>query len=463
MHHQMMQQRIGELRRTFESGKTSGYAWRRSQLLALQRFLVEKEGAVADAIRRDFGKSPAETFLTETAFVRGEVRHSLGHLRTWMKPERVPLPLHYQFGRAFVEHRPFGLALVIGAWNYPLNISLSPLVSALAAGNCVLLKPSEHAPVTSRVVAEGIASYLDESAVAVIQGGVEETKALLRERFDCIFYTGSRNVGREIMLAAASYLTPVILELGGKSPCIVEKDACLRTAARRVIWAKFLNAGQTCIAPDYLLVQRDAAESLLQHMKEALDKFYGPDPENSPDYPRIISERHFDRLENLMNAGQVVAGGVRDRTGRYIAPTILQGVTFDDPVMKEEIFGPLLPVITYDTIDDALVMLKLNPDPLAVYLFTSNEATKAKVISATRSGGFCCNDLLFQTAIHGLPFGGTGESGFGRYHGKAGFDAFSYRRSILHRTNFPDPDFRYPPYGRCKFGFLRKIVEMFDY
>lgn len=454
--------KLSELRRTFETGKTSDYSWRRTQLLALQRFLIEREGDIADAVRRDFGKSPAETFLTETAFVRGEIRHSLRLLRKWMKPERVPLPLHYQFGTARIESRPFGVALIIGAWNYPLNITLSPMVGALAAGNCIVLKPSEHAPNTSRIVAAGIAAYLDESAVAVFQGGAEETKALLRERFDCIFYTGSRPAGREIMLAASGSLTPLILELGGKSPCIVEKNACLRKAARRIIWAKFLNAGQTCIAPDYLLVEHGAADELLQHMKEAIGKFYGSDPEKSPDYSRIVSERHFDRLEKLMVAGEIVAGGIRNRNGLYIAPTIIRGVTLDDPVMKEEVFGPILPVMTYGTIDDALALVKRNPDPLAVYLFTSDNTAPGKVLGAIRSGGFCINDLLFQSAIHALPFGGTGESGFGRYHGKAGFDAFSYRRSILHRTNFPDPDLRYPPYSRVRFGMLRRIVELFD-
>ncbi|NTW10395.1 MAG: aldehyde dehydrogenase family protein [Chlorobiaceae bacterium] len=458
-----MQERLSQLRRTFESGTTSGYSWRRAQLLALQRFLVEKEKDIADAVRRDFGKSNAETFLTETAFVRGEVRHCLLRLRKWMRPERVFLPLHYQFGRASIEPRPLGTALVIGAWNYPVNICLSPLVGALAAGNCVVLKPSEHAPHTSRIIAEGIAGYLDETAVAVFQGGVEETKALLGERFDCIFYTGSRRVGAEIMHAASRSLIPVILELGGKSPCIVEKDACIRTAARRIVWAKFLNAGQTCIAPDYLLVHRDAAEELFLHMKEAIGKFYGPDPEKSADYPRIVSERHFDRLESFMGTGEIVTGGTRDRKALYISPTVISGVSPDDPVMMEEIFGPVLPVMTYETIDEALALLRLNPDPLAVYLFTSDNAVIRSLSGAIRSGGFCINDLLFQSAIHGLPFGGTGASGFGRYHGKAGFDAFSYRRSMLQRSNFPDPDLRYPPYGRLKFGLLRKIVEMFDY
>jgi aldehyde dehydrogenase (NAD+) len=463
MHLKEMQQRLEQLRTTFDSGRTAGYSWRRSQLLSLRRFLVEKEKEIAEAVRKDFGKSNAEMFLTETAFVRGEIRHALRRLRQWMRPERVFVPLYYQFGRARVEYRPFGVALIIGAWNYPLNICLSPLVSAIAAGNCAVLKPSEHAQHTSRVIAEGLVHYLDDSAVAVIQGGAEETKALLGERFDCIFYTGSRTVGAEIMKAASKNLTPVILELGGKCPCIVEKDANLRTAARRIVWAKFLNAGQTCIAPDYLLVHRDAQSELLRHIQEALVGFYGHDPEKSRDYPRIVSTRHFERLEHLMGAGEIVAGGSRDRDTLYISPTVIRGVSPDDPVMREEIFGPVLPVLTYETISEAIALVGRNPDPLAVYLFTSGTAAIRSFSKAIRSGGFCINDLLFQSAIHALPFGGTGASGFGRYHGKAGFDGFSYRRSMLHRSNFPDPDLRYPRYGRLKFGLLRKIVELFDY
>ncbi len=462
MHPDMIQEKLAELRRTFASQKTAGYSWRRSQLLALQRFLAERENDLAEAVRMDFGKSPAEMFFTETAFVGGEVRHALRNLRKWMKPDRARIPLHYRFGRARAEACPLGVVLVIGAWNYPVNTCLAPLVSALAAGNCVVLKPSEQAPHTSRLLAEGIANYLDDSAVEVVQGGAEEARALLRERFDCIFYTGSRRVGREIMQTASGTLTPVILELGGKCPCIVEKNTNLRAAARRIVWAKFLNAGQTCIAPDYLLAHRDVADELLPELKKAIGTLYGPDPERSADYARIVSHRHFDRLESLMHAGNIAAGGERDRNDRYIAPTILTDISPDDPVMKEEIFGPLLPVLTYGTINEALSIVSRNPDPLAVYLFTPDKAVTEKVKGSVRSGGLCINDLLFQSAIHGLPFGGTGLSGFGRYHGRAGFDAFSYRRSVFHHSIFPDPSLRYPPYGPAKFGFLRKIVEMFD-
>ncbi|TLU88325.1 MAG: aldehyde dehydrogenase family protein [Chlorobium sp.] len=452
---------LNQLRQTFGEGVTRDIAWRRTQLVALRKFLHEEERRIADAVFRDFGKSSAETFLTESGFIDGEIRYCLARLEKWMKPERVPIPLYYQFGRAEVQRHPFGVVLIIGAWNYPLNICLAPLVCAIAAGNCAVVKPSEHAPHTSGIIAEELSRCLDSNAFAVFQGGAEETQALLKERFDCICYTGSRQIGREIMHAASRTLTPVLLELGGKSPCIVDRDANLRIAARRIVWAKFLNAGQTCIAPDYVLVHRDAEKELFRLMKEELARMYGNDPKASSDYPRIINERHFDRVAELIRDGIPEAGGDIDRERRYIAPTILSGVSIDAPVMQDEIFGPVLPVLVYDDLDEAIAVIRKNPDPLAVYLFTASASTREKVLAATRSGGFCSNDLLFQSAIHGLPFGGVGMSGFGRYHGKAGYEAFSYERSVLYRSLLPDPGLRYPPYGRKKFSLLRRIVTFF--
>jgi len=461
MHQQNIRETLQELRQTFMERRTASYSWRRSQLMALRRFLTEQEVEIADAINRDFGKSPAETFLTETGFIVREIDLALKHLKRWMKPERVALPLYYQFGRAAVHREPFGTVLIIGAWNYPLNISLAPLVSVIAAGNCAVVKPSEHAPHISKVIAGGLARYMDKSAVAVFEGDAEDTKALLEEHFDCIFFTGGRRAGRDVMQAASRHMTPVILELGGKSPCIVHHDASIGVAARRIVWAKFLNAGQTCIAPDYVLVHRDVEEELLRLMQEAVTAFYGADPKTSPDYPRIISDTHFTRLEGLLNGGTPVTGGERDRGERYIAPTILTGVAPDAPVMQDEIFGPILPVVTYATLDEALAVVRNGHEPLAVYLFSSSSPTRKQVLDATRSGGFCSNDLLFQSAVHGLPFGGVGQSGFGRYHGRAGYEAFSFSRSVFHRSVFPDPDLRYPPYGSRKFKLLKSLVTLF--
>ncbi|MBM3163651.1 MAG: aldehyde dehydrogenase family protein [Chlorobi bacterium] len=450
-----------ELKTTFRSGITRPAAWRRSQLFALLRFLREREGDIAAAVREDLGKSPAETFLTETSFLSGEIRHALKHLGQWMSPSFRHVPLHYLFGKGAVYAEPYGVVLVIGAWNYPLQLVLGPLVSALAAGNCVVLKPSELAPQTSALLARSLSAYLDPLAVRVVEGGAAETAALLENRFDFIFHTGIRSSGREVMLAAARHTVPVALELGGKNPCIVERNASLRTAARRIVWAKFLNAGQTCIAPDYLLVHKDAEAELLSFMQQAIRDFFGADPSRSTDYSRIVNDRHFARLERLLQGCDVFAGGQTDRNLRYVAPTIIRGVMPESPLMQSEIFGPLLPVMTYGDIDDALAFIRERDDPLAVYLFSPDPSVRDKVRCGTRSGSFCSNDLLFQSAIHQLPFGGTGMSGFGRYHGKAGFETFSVMRSVLYKSVFPDPNLRYPPYVGNRFRLLRAIVRFF--
>ncbi len=452
---------LNELRLVFQSGRTESFAWRRAQLLSLLRFLRERETDIAAAVYADLGKSGRETFLTETSFLAGEIRYALKHLKGWMKPSRSAVPLHYQFGQGAIRPEARGVVLIIGAWNYPLQLVLAPLVAALAAGNCIVLKPSELAPRTSALIAGCVGEYLDCGAIRVVEGDIAKAQALLAERFDFVFYTGGRSGGRQVLLAAARHIMPVALELGGKNPCIVEKDAVLKTAARRIVWAKFLNAGQTCIAPDYLLVHEDVEDSLLSLMQEAVRDFFGADPLSSPDYSRIVNDHHFTRLEQLLQEGTIVCGGQTQRASRYIAPTILRGVTAGSGIMATEIFGPLLPVLTYRELEEALSFISGRDDPLAVYLFSSKRATVKKVLRRTRSGSFCCNDLLFQSAIHTLPFGGTGKSGFGAYHGKAGFETFSVLRSVLFRSVYPDPALRYPPYGRKKFGFLKRLVTLF--
>ena len=450
------------LRETFESGITRDPGWRISQLNALQTFLIEREGEIAAALHHDFRKSAAETFLTETGYLRGEIRFALKHLISWMKPRRVSIPLMYQPSKGFFSSEPYGVVLIIGAWNYPLNLCLAPLISAIAAGNCAVIKPSEHAPYSSAVIAEGLGHYLDRSAFSVIEGGVEEAKALLAERFGYIFFTGSRPTGREVMLAAAKYLTPLTLELGGKCPCIVEESGDLRVVARRIVWAKFLNAGQTCLAPDYVLVPEKREAELLRYMQEAITDFYGVDPRLSSDYPRIVNMDHFLRLEKLLDGSSVWSGGKSDPGERYIAPTILQGVTPASKLMQSEIFGPLLPVIAYAELSEALNIIRRVDEPLALYLFSSDPEVQDRVTGHSRSGGVCINDLLFQAALPRLPFGGIGSSGFGAYHGKAGFETFSFQRSVLHRSLSPDSDLRYPPYGWWKFMLLKRIVTFFQ-
>ena len=449
------------LRETFDTGRTRKVSWRRSQLLALEAFLIEREQDIASAVYDDFRKSKAEAFLTETGYLRGEIRFTLKHLASWMKPHRVSIPLIYQPAKGYHIREPYGVVLVIGAWNYPLNLCLAPLISAIAAGNGVVVKPSEHAPNTSRIISEGLRQYLDRSAVSVIEGSVEKTKALLEEHFDYIFFTGSQTIGREVMQAAAKHLTPLTLELGGKCPCIVEENVDLRVAARRIVWAKFLNGGQTCIAPDYILVHEKQEAELLRHIQEAITHFYGDDPQSSPDYPRIINEHHFHRLEQLLAASSPWKERKTDHHENYIAPTILKDVAPDSEIMQSEIFGPLLPVISYTHLGEALDIIQKNSKPLALYLFSSDPMVHERVVHQSQSGGVCINDLLFHASCSRLPFGGTGNSGFGAYHGQAGFDTFSYQRSVLQRSLFPDPDLRYPPYSNRKFWFLKRLVTFF--
>jgi len=453
-HHQLFPE-LSRLRATFQQGVTREAAWRLIQLQALETFLVEREAQIAAALHHDVRKSSAEAFLTETGYLRGEIRFALKHLKRWMKPQRVSVPLIYQPAKAASLREPYGVVLIIGAWNYPLQLCLEPLISAIAAGNCAVIKPSEYAPYTASLLAHELPRYLDTNAISVIEAGVEESKKLLQERFDYIFYTGSEAVGREVMLAAARHVTPLTLELGGKCPCIVDDDADISVAARRIVWAKLLNAGQTCLAPDYILVHESREAELINAMQHAIISFYGADPRQSPDYPRIINAHHVERLAALLNGESIACGGVADAADRYVAPTILRGVSPDSPLMESEIFGPLLPVITYAKLAEALAIINKGKTPLAVYLFSSNRAVQQMVLRNTRSGGLCINDLLLHAALPALPFGGVGASGFGRYHGRAGFETFSVQRSVLHRNTFPDPDVRYPPYHRWKARLLR--------
>ena len=451
-----------DLRRLFESGATRSEAWRRAQLRGLGAFLREREQEIGEAVFADLGKPVAETWLTETGYLRSEIRYALRHLRSWMRPKKVGVPLHYQPARAFVEREPLGVVLVIGAWNYPLQLCLAPLVGALAAGNCAVVKPSELAPTTSALLASELASYVDPQAVRVVEGDAACSARLLEHRFDHIFFTGSRRTGQAVMEAAARHLRPVTLELGGKCPVIVTEKADLRIAARRIVWAKFLNAGQTCVSPDYLLVHHSVEERLLALMKEALANFYGPDFRSSAHYGRIVDLRNVRRLAALQREGDLVAGGASDEASRYIEPTIVRNVLLDSELMTEEVFGPVLPVRTFSSISEASGVVASLPDPLAVYLFSRDSGEQRELMRLTRSGTVCCNDLLFQASVSGLPFGGRGMSGMGRYHGKAGFDTFTAERAILQRSGFPDPDLRYPPYSAGRFGLLKRIVNIFS-
>jgi aldehyde dehydrogenase (NAD+) len=450
------------LRRYFDSGATRPLIWRQAQLRGLDAFLRERETQIAAAVHADLGKPVAETWLTETGYLRSEIRHALGNLRRWMRPRQVRVPLPYQPARAVVERDPLGVALIIGAWNYPLQLTLAPLIGAMAGGNCSVLKPSEMAPATSALLAAQLRRYLDPDAIKVVEGDGAVSAELLKHRFDHIFFTGSRPKGREVMQAAARHLTPVTLELGGKCPVIVTGKADLRMAARRIAWAKFINAGQTCVSPDYLLVHDSVEEPLLELMKGALKEFYSSDPASSPHYGRVIDTRAFRRLDALTREGELVAGGDGDEASRYISPTIIRNVPTDSRLMEDEIFGPVLPVLTFSSLAEAVEEVRSRPDPLAVYLFSRDRAELDYLKARTRSGGVCCNDLLFQAAIPALPFGGRGVSGIGLYHGKAGFETFTAPRSVLRRSVFPDPGLRYPPYSERGFGFLKRVFTIFS-
>lgn len=444
--------RVQHLRAAFRTGRTRPMAWRREQLKRLIKLLRENEEQVLAALKADMGKPMVEAYAGEVGLLLAELRHMLDRLSKWLAPEKVSTPLHSQLGKSLIYREPLGVVLVIAPWNYPLQLALLPMAGAIAAGNCVLLKPSEISAHTSQLLGELVPRYLDPECVAVVEGGVAETTALLEERFDHVFFTGSTSVGRIVYQAAARHLTPVTLELGGKSPCLVDRDVDLEVAARRIVWGKFFNAGQTCVAPDYLLVERSTEAPLLEQMQKVLGEFYGADPKASPDFARIVSDRHFQRLLGLIGDEEVVAGGKAqaDASERYIPPTILRDVSPEARIMSEEIFGPILPVLSVPDLEAAIEFVNERPKPLALYVFSRDKARAQRVLDATSSGGACVNDVIGHLAIPDLPFGGVGESGIGAYHGRDSVDTFSHRKSVLHRSTLLDVKLRYPPYADLK-------------
>ncbi len=449
---------VASLRGAFDSGRTRPIEWRRDQLHRLKAVLEKREGDLLDALASDLGKPRLEGWATEIGVVINEIEHALRHLAGWMKPERVWTPIAQRPGRASIHREPKGVVLVIAPWNYPVHLLLLPMVGALAAGNCVVGKPSEVTVNTSAALARLVPDYLDRESVAIVEGGVPETQALLAERFDHVFYTGNGRVGRVVMEAAAKHLTPVTLELGGKSPAIVDGDVNLDVAARRIAFGKFLNAGQTCVAPDYVLVTREQEQPLIERIGKAIRDFYGSDPAQSPDYARIVNDAHFQRLEQLLGSGTPAVGGDSRASERYIAPTVLRDVPVDSPVMRDEIFGPILPVLPVGDVDDAIRFVNDRDRPLALYLFSESDDVQQRVLAETTSGGACVNTTVMHVAVPELPFGGVGASGMGAYHGKASFDVFSHRKSVLRRPTRPDPKIAYPPYTRLKERIIRRFL-----
>jgi aldehyde dehydrogenase (NAD+) len=449
---------VERLRNSHRSGRTRPLSWRRVQLGALQRFLEHEEEAILQALEQDLGKPRYEAVTGEIGVVKAELREALGQLERWSRPEAVRVPLVHQPGRARVERVPLGVVLIIGPWNYPLQLILAPLVSAIAAGNAAVLKPSEHAPATAALLARALPRYLDPESVAVFDGAVEAAQALLAQRFDHIFFTGGGRVGREVMKAAAEHLSPVTLELGGKSPAIVDASADIEIAARRIAWGRFYNAGQTCVAPDYVLVERSVAMELRAALERSLDAFYGPHPAASPDYARIVNLAHLRRLQGLLQGVEVVRGGGADEEALFMEPTLVWDPPQDSALMQEEIFGPILPVVPVDDLEQALAMVQRRPDPLSVYHFSRDRRAQERVRVATRSGGLVFNDVIVHLTVPSLPFGGVGASGLGRAHGRAGFETFSQQRSVMSHATWFDPPVRYPPYTDGKLALSRKLL-----
>ena len=451
---------VAAMREPVERGQTRPLAWRLQQLECLEALLRQHEPAVLEALAADLGKPPLEATF-ELVAVRQELQLTRRQLRRWLAPRRVGVDLALRPSQAWLQPEPLGCVLIIGPWNYPFQLCLHPLVSALAAGNSVVLKPSEHAPSTAALIARLMAEAFPPEVVQVVLGDGAVAARLLEERFDHIFFTGGGRVGRLVMAAAARHLTPVTLELGGKSPAIVLEDADIATTARRLVWGKGLNAGQTCIAPDHLLVQPSCRDALVAAMAEEIQRFYGSDPLASPDLGRIVNAAQFTRLQGLLAAAQgrqqVLVGGRWEAEQCRIEPTLVAVDGPEDPLMQEEIFGPILPLQLVANLEQALEEVRRRPKPLALYLFSRSAAAQRRVLEASSSGGVCFNDVVLQAGAAALPFGGVGESGMGSYHGQAGFLTFSHQRSVLRRPFWLDLPFRYPPYAG-KLALVKRLL-----
>ena len=445
-------------RKYFLSGATLSYRARMDALQRLGRALEEYDAELKRALYRDLHKSASESYMTELSMTKAELRYCMQHLGSWMRREHVKTGLANFPGRSFTVAEPYGVALVMAPWNYPVLLCLEPAIDAIAAGNCVVIKPSAYAPHVSEVLGRLIAGCFPPEYVAVVEGGRAENNELLDQRFDYIFFTGSVAVGKIVLEKAARYVTPVTLELGGKSPCIVDKTADISKAARRIVFGKILNSGQTCVAPDYLLVHREVKQQLFEAMKRELVKMLGEHPLENEDYPRMVNRKHYDRVMNLLKGELAVTGGYGNPDTLQIAPTILDRVSLEAPIMQEEIFGPVLPAITFGTKAELLAIMRHFEKPLACYLFTRDRSMERWLLSHVSFGGGCINDTIMHLATSDMGFGGVGSSGMGSYHGKAGFETFSHRKSVVKKANWPDIPLRYHPYKDWKDEVVRRIM-----
>lgn len=446
-------------RKYFQTGSTLPVNTRLNALRRLYAAISGSEKEIHEALKKDLGKSGFESYMCETGLVLEEISYMLKHTARFAREKRVRTPLAQFHSRSFQKPSPYGVTLIMSPWNYPFMLTLSPLVDALAAGNTAVVKPSAYSPNTSEVLRKILSQCFEPQYVAVVTGGRAENTCLLHEHFDYIFFTGSQAVGKEVMRNAAEYLTPVTLELGGKSPCIVDQTADIRLAARRVVFGKYLNCGQTCVAPDYIYCQRSVKDAFIKEVQKQIRKQYGRHPLDNPDYGKIINEKHFDRILGLIDEKKVVQGGGSDRKTLRIEPTVMDNVAFSDPVMQEEIFGPVMPLLTFDSIDEVIHRVNAMPHPLALYLFTSDKKTEKKVISRCGFGGGCINDTIIHLATTEMGFGGFGESGMGAYHGKTGFDTFTHYKSIVDKKTWLDLPMRYQPYRKLHEKMVRFFLK----
>ena len=449
---------IEQQREFFRGGTTRDVSFRIKQLKKLKTLLKENEQPIFDALENDFSKPPYETYASELGILYAEIDHLVKNVSSWAKPTAVRGSLFNFPSKNKIYSEPYGVVLVIGAWNYPVQLTLNPVAGAMAAGNCVIAKPSEMAPNSSALMANLINKNFDPVYLHVVEGGAEISQKLIDAPPDYIFFTGSTRVGKLIMKSAAEHLTPLTLELGGKSPAIVDETADLKKTAQRIAWGKFVNAGQTCVAPDYLYVHTSVQAQLLDELQAAIHKFYGANPRQSADYPRIVNDDHFERLTGYLDNGTTVTGGKAVADERYIAPTILTDISRNDAIMQEEVFGPILPVLSFTEIDTVISALNDQPSPLALYIFSDNKAQQKRVINDVSFGGGCINDSIVHLANPRLPFGGVGQSGMGSYHGKTSFDVFSHQKSIMKKNTWFDIPMRYPPYND-KLKWLKKLIN----
>lgn len=441
----------------FSSGKTIPAEFRLKQLESLKEAMIRHEADLAAALKEDLGKSRMESYMCEIGLTLSELTWMQKHLRSLMRSKRVSTPAAQFAAKSFRSPSPYGTVLIMSPWNYPVLLTLDPLIDAIAAGNTAVVKPSAYAPCTFDVMKTMIEECFPAHYVAVVDGGRAENQALLQQRFDMIFFTGGKTVGREVLRHAAEYLTPVTLELGGKSPCIVDSTAKIRLAAKRIVFGKYLNCGQTCVAPDYTLCDKRIRDELITAILAEIEKQFGKEPLKNPNYGKIINEKHFERILGLINGEKLVYGGQSEPESLRIAPTVLNNITWDDAVMGEEIFGPLLPILTFDTLDEALDTVESHPHPLALYFFSEDKAAQKKVLDTCRFGGGCINDTIIHLATSDMPFGGVGESGMGSYHGRVGFETFSHYRSIVDKKTWMDLPIRYQKYT----GLKEKMMRMF--